>query len=243
MKRLSVLIGVALLLLALPAGLALAGGNAIDCSANPRPECPGTGGSDDFEGEDVPDGNAGARDFITGGSGLDAADGNSGDDVLLGGRGTDGVENGDWDGDENGDYVDGGDGADGEVEGENGQDTVLGGPGDDYEVEGGPGNDVVRGGEGNDGTGTIGDSDSPSFVRGGSGDNLVHGNEGADDINARLSNDGDRERIFGDAGNDEIFADDGERDHINCGRGDNDFVEFDPGVDELNGCEDRNPVP
>jgi hypothetical protein len=235
MKRLSVLIGTGLLLLALPAGLALAGGNDIDCSADPRPECPGTGGSDDFEGEDAPDGNAGARDFITGNTGDDGGNGNSGDDVFLAGRGTDGVEE-DVDGDENGDFIDGEDGADGELEGGEGQDEVVGGPGDDYEVEGGPGNDVVRGGEGNDGTGSL-DTSSPSFVKGGSGDNLVHGNEGADDIAARSSNDGDRERVFGDAGNDEVFADDGEKDFINCGRGDNDFAAIDGNLDETRGCE------
>jgi serralysin len=229
MKRTSLLIGLVVAVLAVPAGVAIAG-NEIDCSSNTRPECPGTNGDDDFEGEDVPDGNAGAQDFITGGPGSDDADGNSADDVLLAGKGADGLDE-DFEGEDNGDWVDGGRGHDGQLEGDNGEDTVLGGPGDDTEVEGDDGPDTVRGGRGDDGRGSMG-----AEVAGGSGDNEVHGNEGSDRIFADSSGSGDRERIFGDTGNDDIFSDDGEKDIVNCGRGSNDTVAPD-GIDELNGCE------
>ena len=237
MKRASLLIGLMVALLALTAGLAVAGGTDRDCTTNPRPECPGTNGDDDFIGEDTPDGDASARDFITGGPGDDGGEGNAADDVLLGQGGVDG-EIDDFEGGENGDYVDGGQRADDEIEGNEGEDIVLGGPGGDFEVNGEDGPDVVRGGNGDDGRG----DSSESGVFGGTGDNLVHGNDGADFIVADESDPGDRERIFGDKGNDDIVADDGQVDIINCGRGADDTVFFDPGIDELNGCENRNPV-
>ena len=84
-----------------------------------------------------------------------------------------------------------------------GVDIVLGGVGDDY-VDAGAGDDLdVHGNEGDD------------VVRGGSGNDVVHGDDGIDQIMGDAGSDqvfGDAasnltaQRIFGGAGDDEIFA-------------------------------------
>ena len=236
MKRMTKLGALVALVLALTAGLAVAGVpavNPVDCQTDPEPECPGTSGNDDFTGEANDDGVQGANDIITGGDGRDGGDGNSGDDVMRGGAGADGSII-DFEGNDGEDLVAGGEGGDHELEGGSDDDTVTGGPGDDCEVAGDDGDDELDGGPGDDG-------DADTQVAGGTGDNTAHGGDGSDRIDADDSLAGDRERIFGDDGGDRIRAVDDRVDIINCGRG-NDRVIFDAGIDTVRNCENRTAV-
>jgi len=208
--------------------------NTKDCTLQTKAQCNGTDGNDDFEGEDVDDGNQGAKDFIDGGEGRDGGNGNGGADRMLGGPGVDGAID-DFEGDEGNDYVSGGPGDDDEIEGGEGNDTVLGGPGDDFEVFGSSGDDIVKAGDGDDGDGGQG------LLSGSSGENVVRGGDGQDFIYADSSLAGEKEKIFGGANKDEIKADDGVKDVIDCGEG-NDSVTFDAGTDKLKNCEDKDPV-
>jgi hypothetical protein len=95
------------------------------------------------------------------------------------------------------------------LEGEGGRDRMSGGP-DDDELDGGPAGDDLSGDGGRD---------------------RIDGRGGDDEIDAR----GGRDRVFGGPGDDEIDADDGKRDHIDCGRG-FDRVDADR-KDRLSDCE------
>ncbi|UJA20722.1 hypothetical protein HJD18_11220 [Thermoleophilia bacterium SCSIO 60948] len=207
---------VVVLLVALPVGIAVARGPAsVDCAANPKPACKGTLGPDSISGENVVDGDRGSRDEISGLAGPDSVYANGGKDVVHGDGGND------------------------EVNGGEGDDEVYGDAGNDTGIEGAGGNDKVYGGPGDDGV----VSDDEGELEGGFGDNLVSGGEGDDEIDANASEPGDVEKLFGGQGRDEIAADDGQRDIIDCGKG-TDRVDFDPGVDTLKRgtCENRNPV-
>lgn len=230
MKKTRMLVALVALILVMTAGLAVAQ-VVKDCTLNTKPECKGTDGDDDFVGEDVGDGDKGSKDIITGGEGNDGGDGNDGDDEMYGGPGVDGEIN-DFEGNDGDDFVDGGEGDDDELEGNAGDDIVKGGPGDDAEVNGGEDDDEVFGGSGDDGS---------SFLSGGSGKNTVHGDGGDDIIAADQSGPGDKEKIFGDDDDDTINAADGEKDTIDCGKG-NDTVTFDDVIDTVKGCENKIPV-
>lgn len=205
------------ILAALPATAALARGPAnIDCAADPKPVCKGTLGPDSMTGENVVDGVKGSRDEIHGLAGPDSAYSNGGEDIVHGDGGSDSVNGGE------------------------GDDEVYGDAGDDAEIEGVGGNDKVYGGPGDDGV----IPDDEGELEGGFGDNVVSGGEGSDEIDANASESGDVEKLFGGKGRDEIAADDGQRDIIDCGKS-TDEVDYDPGIDTLKRgtCEIRNPVP
>lgn len=98
------------------------------------------------------------------------------------------------------------------IHGANGDDALLGRAGDDR-LFGGKGNDRVNGEEGND---NVKGSSGADTVKGGPGNDLVRG--------------GDHES-----------ANDGKRDVLDCGEGDEDTVEFVPGQDVTIDCEILNP--
>lgn len=202
-------------------------------------------GSDDVEGEAGNDRISGGKgadgtvgDQLDGGEGNDLVDGGPGDDgrvqgsdgndTVLGGPGSDES----LDGDEDNDTVDGGEGNEVEVFGGSGRDRVSGGPGNDEEVRGGSGDDTVDGGPGDDGLGLI-----FGGVRGDAGVNTVRGGPGDDLIFAAASSlASETESIFGQEDDDTIEADDGVKDTIDCGDG-NDTVDADA-TDNVNGnCE------
>ncbi|UJA20723.1 hypothetical protein HJD18_11225 [Thermoleophilia bacterium SCSIO 60948] len=204
----------ALVIVATSAGVAVSGPvAAIDCSADPNPECEGTPSPDVITGEDVDDGVDGADDEIDALGGRDQVDARSGDDVIRGG--------------DSGDSILGGEG----------DDRILGGGGEDVKLSGGGGDDVVLGGATNDGI----LDDPEGDLEGGIGDNVVKGGRNNDAIDANESGPGDVERLFGGNRPDQITAADGQRDVIDCGRG-TDSVQFDLGIDKLKSCEFKDPV-
>jgi Ca2+-binding RTX toxin-like protein len=108
--------------------------------------------------------------------------------------------------------------------------TIYALGGDDY-VAAGEGNDTVYGSSGND-----------YELRGEGGSDTVYGGGGRDLISAdEGDNLGDTDHSYGGGGNDWINAHDGEKDIINCGKG-TDTVNYDVGVDEVKGCERKNPT-
>jgi Ca2+-binding RTX toxin-like protein len=92
-----------------------------------------------------------------------------------------------------------------------GNDTVYGGGGND-ELEGNQDNDVLIGGPGNDKLNPL-DGHQP----------------------------GTEDTVKGNAGDDDVFANDGNKDVINCGRGTNDIVRYDVGIDTISNCEIERP--
>jgi hypothetical protein len=121
-------------------------------------------------------------------------------------------------------------GAGDQLYGGDGRDTLFadGGPdrtldGDD-EVYGGPGVDDMRG---------LGGSD---LLVGGRSKDFIDAREDAiagDDIIAGL------DTVKGGPGNDEVSADDGVKDIIDCGTGEEDFATRDQGIDTVKNCERR----
>ena len=107
-------------------------------------------------------------------------------------------------------------GGDDEVYGDEELDTIYGGPGNDY-LTGELGSDAVYGGGGID---TIDAATDPE-----------------DQPGYEIFLD----KSSGGRGNDTIFAVDGYRDRIDCGRGERDAVYFEPGLDTIKGCEKKHP--
>jgi Ca2+-binding RTX toxin-like protein len=113
------------------------------------------------------------------------AQGNDGDDLLIGGQGNDDLN--------------GGDGAD-RIQGEAGDDVIVG----DDQIVGVGGNDILQGNEGNDTLiGWEGDDElrgqlGDDWADGGLGNDFVYGGGGNDEL---LGGDGD-DSLFGRAGND-----------------------------------------
>ena len=93
------------------------------------------------------------------------------------------------------------------------------------------GNDEVYGNENNDNLQGAEDSDK------------VYGNTGKDQINlASHDTSGSSDQGFGGAGNDTVFAQDGNFDAIDCGAGTGDKVFLDVGLDTQTKCEQVNPA-
>ena len=122
-------------------------------------------------------------------------------------------------------------------------DVIYGDEGNDI-VEGDPGNDTIYGGPDGDGS-----ADSSSFadtnLEGGNDSDTVYGGGGADVIDA-AANDEPYEsaaepvdKSYGGRGNDAIYAADGNKDIINCGRG-KDVAFIDEEIDaNIKGCETK----
>jgi hypothetical protein len=107
-------------------------------------------------------------------------------------------------------------------------DDQLNGHEDSDDMDGGAGNDTLNGGTGND---YLGDR---------AGTNTLNGGAGSDTFFADYANHfGGNEisKISGDYGNDYVYAADGAMDTINCGAGNEDWVDFDPGLDVVLNCE------
>lgn len=134
----------------------------------------------------------GGNDLLLGGAGNDSLIGGNDSDALLGGTGNDTLRGGNGDDSLQQTYY-----AHGQtftvtgLDGGEGDDLVDGGAGNDM-LAGGTGHDTLLGGDGND---TL-----DGWTNGATDDaDVLHGNAGDDYINA-----GNGDRVFGDAGNDQI---------------------------------------
>lgn len=129
-------------------------------------------------------------DIINAGYGSDTMIGGLGDDDLYGSRGNDRVYGG-----QGNDYI----------KGDEGNDKLYGGTGDDI-IYTGIGNDVVEGGAGNDtiyleqGYNVVYGNEGNDTVYGGLDDDIIYGNEGNDTITGDEASDS----IFGGAGDDNL---------------------------------------
>jgi Ca2+-binding RTX toxin-like protein len=138
-------------------------------------------------------------------------------------------------GDEQGEQIDTGDGADtvdagagdDQVDLGDGSDLANGGEGNDV-LSGGLGNDVLNGGDGNDNL--IG-GPGADVENGGAGNDVVEGSAGADTLIGGPGVD----TILGGPGKDTINARDGKRDLVRCGPG-RDRATVDR-FDRVRGCE------
>ncbi|HEX6710278.1 MAG TPA: calcium-binding protein [Rubrobacter sp.] len=213
-------------------GLALAA--TIDCSAG-LDSCVGTDGPDSIKGSEE-------RDRIFGLGGDDTLLGNGGNDRLTGGS------------------------ADDTIKGNGGEDRLIGGPDNDT-MNGGTGGDILASSPGNDklyGSSNPGgtkdyvyDWEGRNVLSGGAGDdhlyghNRISGGSGDDVMRGSRPNGAERIRTMsGGPGTDQIssegfvkdtiYAQDGEKDFINCGGG-IDVVYFDTGIDSasVKTCENR----
>lgn len=218
--------------LILASGLALAA--TIDCTAG-LDSCVGTDDPDTINGSEE-------RDRIFGLDGDDALLGNGGNDRLTGGFDND------------------------IMKGNGGGDRLIGGPDNDT-MKGGTGSDTLASSPGNDklyGSSNPGgtkdyvyDWEGQNVLSGGAGDdhllghNRLSGGSGDDTIRGSRPNGAERTRTMsGGPGTDQIssegfvkdtiYAQDGEKDNINCGGG-IDIVYFDAGIDSANPetCENR----
>jgi Ca2+-binding RTX toxin-like protein len=111
-----------------------------------------------------------------------------------------------------------------------GNDIVYGGDGKDL-VDGFGGNDRVHGGDGDD---TLAGAEDSDMVRGRGGDDRIDA--------ASFDTPGSEDFSSGGRGNDTIFAQDGNKDVIDCGKGKRDTVFFDEGLDTTENCEIKNPT-
>ncbi len=219
----------------------------------------GDSGSDTIIGSpsgDEPIGDMGEQDHLFGDDGDDWLGGNLGDDTLHGGVGRDRIHGG-----KDNDHMLGEIGND-TLWGEQGDDVLLGGT-SNVTVEDVNGRDLLFGGEGNDtlygnqSLDTLVAGDGDDEVHGGQGDDLLYGNTGDDVFFGEFGNDtiiggpsgdqplgetGDRDLVFGDAGNDWIVGNLG-RDSLYAGNGsdrvhggkDDDWLLGELGDDTLNG--------
>lgn len=183
------------------------------------------------------------------------ANGEAGNDLLVGNNGGDFLSGGTEDdflfGNGGNDLLDGGAGVD-SIAGGAGDDTILGGEGND-ELFGEDGSDVIFGGDGDDQlwgkshTDTLTELDAGDFLYGeagddqlvgAAGDDLLFGGDGIDNLFGGEGNDS----LAGDAGDDKLMANEGD-DVLVGGEGDdslwghdgNDTLEGGVGVDALYG--------
>jgi Ca2+-binding RTX toxin-like protein len=138
------------------------------------------------------------------------AEGEGGNDTLIGGSGAD-----DFDGGVGNDLLNGG-GGDDVVQGNIGNNWVHGGAGNDT-VTGGDGDDVLTGGDGND------------FIRAGEGADVIYGDQGND----RIFGDGGKDTLYGGDDDDDISAGDGNDSLI--GGGGHDILKGELGDDTISG--------
>jgi Ca2+-binding RTX toxin-like protein len=122
------------------------------------------------------------------------------------------------------------------IDGTNAADRLIGTTYGDVVVAG-PGNDVIRAGGGNNviqaqwGNDSIASGAKADYVFAGAGNDVVRSGGGSDTINPGPG----RDLVFAGTGSDHIIANDGERDVIDCGPGD-DSVRADS-FDVLRNCE------
>jgi Ca2+-binding RTX toxin-like protein len=101
------------------------------------------------------------------------------------------------------------------------------------------GNDLVSAAGGND---TVYGSSGNDELRGEGGNDTAYGGGGHDTINAEINDTlGSTDRSYSGGGNDLIFADDGNVDIINCGKGTADQVVYDQALDTVKACENKFP--
>jgi Ca2+-binding RTX toxin-like protein len=92
------------------------------------------------------------------------------------------------------------------------------------------GNDKVYGGSGND------------ELEGNQDNDLLVGGPGNDKLNPLDGQQlGTKDTVEGGRGADNVYANDGNEDVINCGRGTQDIVRYDVGLDTIRNCEIKNP--
>jgi Ca2+-binding RTX toxin-like protein len=78
---------------------------------------------------------------------------------------------------------------------------------------------------------------------GSDGSDRLSGGPGADFIDAlEASSNGGVDTVRGGGGNDQVDANDGQRDVIDCGRGTREQVRRDVGIDEIRNCEIRDAL-
>jgi Ca2+-binding RTX toxin-like protein len=111
------------------------------------------------------------------------------------------------------------------ISGSGNVDQIFAVEGDDF-VDGFGGNDLIYGNENAD------------TLQGSEGSDVLRGNTGNDSIDAfSFDTTGSKDQIFGGGGNDEILAEDGNVDSIDCGAGLLDQAIMDPTKDTVTGCE------
>jgi Ca2+-binding RTX toxin-like protein len=92
------------------------------------------------------------------------------------------------------------------------------------------GNDKVYGGEGDD------------ELEGNQDDDLLVGGPGKDKHNSLDGQQsGTKDTVEGGRGPDNVYANDGNEGVIKCGRGTQDIVRYDVGLDTITNCETKNP--
>ncbi len=187
---------------------------AVTKDCTPAPDyCIGTADPDTLKGSAERDRIYGLEggDDLFGNGGDDFVRGEEGDDTLIGGVGVDNL-----DGQQGRNKIYGGKGGDDLNADWAGPNRILGGEGDDDlygngKLDGGPGSDYIEGSHAH--------GRSERILIGGPGTDRILSNKFADDT---------------------IYAEDGERDVISCGGGE-DTVYFDKGIDSVNplNCENR----
>ncbi len=184
----------------------------------------GGDGQDDLNARD-------GDDTVYGGNGHDRIDGGGGADVLYGGEGND-IMNGETSG--NAVEVPGGD----RFYGEGGDDIINVGPsgGAAEWADGGNGNDSITGGYYTD---TLLGGDGNDSLKGAKGSDLLHGGSG-DDILWGGSENGDRDTLWGGAGNDTLHGEAGD-DWI-AGEDGNDLITGGDGADGVYAGNDQDTV-
>jgi Ca2+-binding RTX toxin-like protein len=189
---------------------------------NPDPgECYGTEESDNMTGNSYPE-------VILSFSGNDRISALGGDDSVASARGRDRV------------FLHGGNDT---IDGGEGKDVIHGGPDNDgsaegatfadLNLEGTEDSDVVYGEEGDDLIDAVVFDTSRSRDRsyGGPGDDLINADDDDPDVTANT------DLVYGEAGNDEVFAADNRKDKIDCGEGEADIVHYDQDIDRISNCE------
>jgi Ca2+-binding RTX toxin-like protein len=129
------------------------------------------------------------------------------------------------------------------IYGRAGADNMRGNEGGDY-LQGDRGADHLGGDEGQDTLwGGALKEDGPLD----NSDDVVHGGIESDYIYSGFAQKGSVDHVFGDRGNDTIEAEKAygypkTKDIVDCGRGKDDTVYFDKGLDVVKNCEHRYPV-
>ena len=114
------------------------------------------------------------------------------------------------------------------ISGLGGHDSLSGDGQLDVDLDGA---DTISGGDGNDELWGFGRAD---LLVGGRGNDII-------DAQEYPNHPPGEDTVRGGRGNDTIFAADGAKDIIDCGRG-HDFVQFDQNLDTVTDCEDKTPM-
>ena len=177
----------------------------------------------------------GGDDYLMGGSANDTLNGGAGNDDLQGRAGNDLINAG-----EDNDNVDGGAGDD-TINGGSGRDVLLGGAGHDR-INGQDGIDAIEGGVGND---TLSGGNDFDAIYGGSGNDVLDGDAGNDNLAGEEGHDTLRGGIGDDVlrggiGDDQLSGDDG--DDLMFGDEGQDVLNGDDGADILLGGADNDRI-